>query len=842
MLEFSAGLSVEVFVMDRVPQRKYSPRALEHWFQRLTASWEELFSAEELTAARLIYRLGDVRSIELAEDHAIIHGGREKDDIYAVIDWPVGGAAHLRHSVSDRHYGRTLAAAGLYEIEELVAEEAVALPFEETAAEVAARSREKAAALAAAAVPQPAAPPGRPLQLQLRISDRGLNLTAKWGGKHQREANAFRSQRLAPGEREALIALTTRAHKVGFEPRTFNGDYVLRDPERMAAFVQRELPRWCQRFQIDADLSVTRLGAGVRTVDLELQVDRNGRGLQFQWAGKLSGESLGEDLMQMLLRRPQDATAHPEHGLLRLNSEQSRWVRDWQPVLEHRFDGVLPFYMIFSLSAQHDVPVLLSKELEAWRNEVESGLGRDESGLLACLRPYQRTGVRWLRHLLDAQCHPLLADEMGLGKTLQMLNLFHADPGHLEGPSLVVCPASVLPVWEAEAARFFPDLVLRRLQSGNAFDEPPGPVIWLASYTQLRRHRDRLGEREFLYAVLDEAQVIKNPDAKVSQACWAIRARHRLALTGTPIENRHLDVWTIFRYLMPGLLGSRRLFEEALQGDELKATLHLRRQLAPFVLRRTKSEVGKELPEKIEMMLPCPMTDVQVSEYKRLVESAKEFGDNTGEALKKRPMPFLSLLTRLRQTCCDPDLLPWRHDDVSQSGKLMALGERLETVIQSGRKAVVFSQFVRLLDRAEALLEERFPDVARYRLDGSTTNRSRPVAEFQASPGAAVIFVSLKAGGTGITLHAADYVFLLDPWWNPAVEAQAIDRVHRIGQTRRVMVYRLVTRGTVEERIEALKERKREQFDAVVGGMDGAVDWATQFSRLTDLIAFRDSA
>jgi len=828
--------------MDRVPQRKYSSRALEHWFQCLTHSWEKRFSAEELAAARLSYRLGEVRSLELAEDHAIVHGGRSKDDIYAVIDWKDGSEFTVRHSVADVRLGRSLAAAGLYEIEEFVADEAGALPVELK------DSGEDGSEKSAIVRPEPTPSlakidPGRPLEVHLTSTAKGLRLTARWLQEEEAGSNAFRSGRLSPGERESLIALTTRARQAGFEPRTYSGDYVLRTADRMAAFVREELPKWHKRFRIVSDATVRRLGRGIQRARLELQVERNGRGMHFRWRGRLHGSVLDGNLAGQLLRHPHEVAVDPTFGLVRLEESQSQWVADWQPVLEDRFEGVLPFYMLFSLRAQEEVPVLLSDEMESWRREVEEGATRLTGSLLDCLRPYQRSGVRWMRHLLSADCHPLLADEMGLGKTLQLLSLLETDPRTREQPSLIVCPASVLPVWEVEAARFFPHLRLRRLHRGTAFDEAPGGVIWLASYTQLRRHRDRLGEREFLYAVLDEAQVIKNPEAKVSQTCWAIRAAHRLAMTGTPIENRPLDMWSIFRFLMPGLLGSRRAFADEFERDERAATDRLRQQIAPFVLRRTKAEVGTELPDKIEMVLPCPLSDVQVSEYKRLVEAGtRDLGDTTREALKQKAMPLLSLLTRLRQTCCDPGLLPWRQDDPTHSGKLMALCERLEAVAQSGRKAVIFSQFVRFLDRAEAILKERFPEIPCDRLDGKTTDRGRPVQSFQQAEGARFMLVSLKAGGTGITLHAADYVFLLDPWWNPAVEAQAIDRVHRIGQTRQVMVYRLVTRGTVEERIEALKERKRAQFEAVLGEMDGAVDWATQFDRLSDLIAYRDSA
>jgi SNF2 family DNA or RNA helicase len=425
---------------------------------------------------------------------------------------------------------------------------------------------------------------------------------------------------------------------------------------------------------------------------------------------------------------------------------------------------------------------------------------------------------------------------MGLGKTLQVLSLLASRPV-ADRPSLVVCPASVVPVWRQEIQKYFPELAVDVLKSGNDFSARTGQVIWLASYTQLRKHRELLPAHEFGYAVLDEGQFIKNPDAKVTQTCFAVRARHRLVLTGTPLENRQLDLWSIFRFLLPGLLGSRAGFEAALTEDR-DGTLHrLRAQLAPFVLRRTKNEVARELPQKVEMDLICPLTDVQRAEYARIcTEGLARLGDDVGTAMREKSFGFLALLTRLRQTCCDPDMLPWLKSPLADSGKITLLMEKLAEVVGSGHKVVIFSQFVMLLDRVREALALKFPDLARHELTGMTLDRQKPVEAFQTAPGAAVMLVSLKAAGTGITLHAADYVFLLDPWWNPAVEAQAVDRVHRIGQTNTVFVYRMVTAGTIEERIQALKAAKKDLFDKLIGNLGGDFDLSQHFSTLHSLV------
>ncbi|MCE2863710.1 MAG: SWF/SNF helicase family protein [Opitutaceae bacterium] len=238
------------------------------------------------------------------------------------------------------------------------------------------------------------------------------------------------------------------------------------------------------------------------------------------------------------------------------------------------------------------------------------------------------------------------------------------------------------------------------------------------------------------------------------------------------------------------------------------------------------------------MDLICPLTDVQRAEYAKICsEGLERLGDDVGAAMREKSFGFLALLTRLRQTCCDPDMLPWLKSPLSDSGKINLLVEKLTEVVGSGHKVVIFSQFVMLLERVREALTRNFPDLPRYELTGMTLDRLKPVQGFQQAKGSAAMLVPLKAAGTGITLHAADYVFLLDPWWNPAVEAQAVDRVHRIGQTNTVFVYRMVTAGTIEERIQALKASKRDLFDRLIGGLGGDFDLSQHFTSLRGLVA-----
>jgi SNF2 family DNA or RNA helicase len=293
---------------------------------------------------------------------------------------------------------------------------------------------------------------------------------------------------------------------------------------------------------------------------------------------------------------------------------------------------------------------------------------------------------------------------------------------------------------------------------------------------------------------------------------------------------------------MPGLLGSRRRFEDALESENSAFreafTQRLRQQLTPFILRRQKDKVGKDLPPKVEMDLICPITELQRQTYEHLLERGREeLGDDLQSAMQMQSMHFFSLLTRLRQACCDPGLIPGVQADIRQSGKIQMLLMRLEEAFggDGAHKVVIFSQFVSLLKRLKPLLKETFPKLSLFELSGSTKNRSNPVDSFQQAKGPAVILVSLRAGGTGITLHAADYVFLLDPWWNPAVENQAVDRVHRIGQDRRVFVFRMITQGTIEARIQQLKQEKRELFEGMLGHLGSAKDFAEHFGDLEEL-------
>lgn len=446
--------------------------------------------------------------------------------------------------------------------------------------------------------------------------------------------------------------------------------------------------------------------------------------------------------------------------------------------------------------------------------------------LEATLRDYQHRGVDWLCALRDAGLGALLADDMGLGKTLQALCA-------LRGRSLVVCPTSVLPNWASETARFRPGLSVC-VYHGPARALEPEADLTLTTYALLRLDAERLCAESWDTLVLDEAQNVKNPDSQVARAAYTLRADFRMALTGTPIENRLDELWSQLHFTNPGLLGGRRDFDERvarpIATGDAEAAARLRARIRPFLLRRLKSEVAPELPPRTETTLYAELDAEERRLYDALVAATR---DDVVRQLAGggSVLAALEVLLRLRQACCHRALVPGQHADASS--KLAVLMEELDEAVAEGHKALVFSQWTSLLDLVEPHLDTA--GIAFSRLDGSTRDRAGVVNGFQAEDGPPVLLLSLTAGGTGVNLTAADHVFILDPWWNPAVEDQAADRAHRIGQDRPVMVHRLVARDSVEERVLALQVKKRELARAALGDGGAAAGLTRE-----DLLALLD--
>ncbi|MDA0766360.1 MAG: DEAD/DEAH box helicase [Verrucomicrobia bacterium] len=445
--------------------------------------------------------------------------------------------------------------------------------------------------------------------------------------------------------------------------------------------------------------------------------------------------------------------------------------------------------------------------------------------LNATLRPYQVDGFKFLAYLATNHFGGILADDMGLGKTIQSITylLWLRNIAMEQGkrmPALVVCPKSVLDVWAVEAERFAPELKVQVLRSRDELDLDyvKNEVDMLVlNYAQLRVGGDELNKIKWLVIILDEGQQIKNPDSKAAKSARELHAENRLVLTGTPIENRLMDMWSLMAFAMPGVLGSRAYFKKRFdKRKDPQSQIRLAARLRPFLLRRTKGQVAKDLPPRTEEEVYAKMEGVQLDMYKAELKRIQKalLGLDSDEAVKKNSFAILQGLMRLRQICCHPGLIDPKYLK-EESAKTTALFYLLDQLREEGHKVLVFSQFVSMLDIFKTQLEvESRP--FNY-LTGQTKDRKGEIEKFQTTKDPSVFLLSLKAGGSGLNLTSASYVILYDPWWNPAVENQAIDRTHRIGQKNQVIAYRLLTRDSVEEKIRVLQHQKTALVTNVLG-------------------------
>ncbi len=453
------------------------------------------------------------------------------------------------------------------------------------------------------------------------------------------------------------------------------------------------------------------------------------------------------------------------------------------------------------------------------------------AGLNATLRPYQQQGLCYLNFLREYGFGGILADEMGLGKTIQTLAFiqYMKEKGKTS-PNLIVVPTSVLPNWEREAQKFVPELkilIIYGTRREGMFKMINDSDLVITTYALLRRDLEELLKHEFNAIILDEAQNIKNPNTITARSVRKLASKLRICLSGTPIENNLFELWSLFEFLMPGFLGSQHSFQRGIvkpikDGDE-ETLDFLRTRVKPFILRRTKSEVAKDLPPKIENVYYCALADEQLDLYAALAKKLKEqvLQDVDQKGLAKSQMSILDALLKLRQICCHPRLLKLDMPGVSTnlpSGKFDAFKDMVTDIIEEGHKVLVFSQFVQMLHIIRSWLVINETPFA-Y-LDGSSKDRFDQVDRFNNTPEIPIFLISLKAGGTGLNLTSADYVIHYDPWWNPAVESQATDRTHRIGQTRQVFSYKMICQNTVEEKILKLQESKRDVAEAIIPGQE----------------------
>ena len=484
-------------------------------------------------------------------------------------------------------------------------------------------------------------------------------------------------------------------------------------------------------------------------------------------------------------------------------------------------------FQLADKAARKFLPAETCDRIERRAAELQARVTPDvPAEIRAELRPYQREGFHFLAYLAANRFGGILADDMGLGKTLQTLvwlawlrGSSHNPRSETPGASLVVCPKSVADNWRAEVEKFSPALKVRCWSASELKSFAgalPSADLHVLNYSQLRLVSEDLAREKFHAVILDEGQYIKNPSSQTAQIARRLRAEHRLVLSGTPIENRLLDLWSLMSFAMPGALGSRAEFQRLYDAkNDPFARQRLSARVRPFLIRRTKAQVAGDLPDRVEEDLFCELEGEQQTLYRAELKRAQAMllGVKTAAALNKQRFNFLTSLLRLRQICCHPKLV--KPDSKAASAKVQALLERLEPLIEEGEKVLVFSQFVELLDLLRGEMRKR--GWTHWYLAGDTENRGDLVKTFQSADGAGVFLISLKAGGFGLNLTAASNVVLFDPWWNPAVENQAIDRTHRIGQTNKVVACRLLIKDSVEEKIRALQKQKKSLAEDVLG-------------------------
>ncbi len=640
------------------------------------------------------------------------------------------------------------------------------------------------------------------------------------------------------GEENALL---TQLADMRFQPRSSRLWFM--EPEEAIAFLLDAYPTLLETWRVYGEATLSRykvrasspvIHAAVESNEkekwfsLDIQVEYDGQNLPLDriWKAWLKGKRYVQLKDGSYASLPEAWLEKLAHKLRVLGFDPSRppkrqFKQFEAPVLDSLLDD-LP-------GAVEDS--FWNKLRDNIRNFQQVTQVAVPAGLEAELRPYQLQGVSYLNFLREYGFGGILADEMGLGKTIQTLAFIqHMVNRGCTGPNLIVVPTSVLPNWDREASKFVPELS-RVIVYGNRregiFRKIADADLVITTYALLRRDMEELEKHTFNSIILDEAQNIKNPNTITARSVRNIHANMRLCLSGTPIENNLFELWSLFEFLMPGFLGSQHAFQRGVikpikEGDT-ETLEYLRARVKPFILRRTKAEVVSDLPPKIENVTYCALADEQAELYSALARKLRDqvLADVDEKGMAKSQMSILDALLKLRQICCHPKLLkmdmPGFHTNMI-SGKFEAFKDMIIDIVEEGHKVLVFSQFVQMLHQIRGWLQ--MTDIPFCYLDGSSKDRLEQVDRFNNSPEIPIFLISLKAGGTGLNLTSADYVIHYDPWWNPAVESQATDRAHRIGQARQVFSYKLICQNTVEEKILKLQEMKRGVAEAVIPGQD----------------------
>ncbi len=636
-------------------------------------------------------------------------------------------------------------------------------------------------------------------------------------------------------DEEQELIFETELNMFGFERQ--ENSFVLTDIENIGIFLDKVLPVWMQKYPhlvINSSLAkLTNGGNGLNQTMMQCHfVSQNGDKIKLRYDLSANGAPLS-------LKTLQKNSIENRNYLLSLNglpvkcgSEFGNFMRSFANITEnineneHEFEisfFSVPYFLKMAKNICGAIPPeLISADHE--KNTFSfsaSGNPSNESDFKfeGTLRPYQQQGVDFLYRMNSHNFNVILADEMGLGKTIQVLAMLTKMQRKNMPPSLVVCPASLLFNWEREAGKFVPSMKVIQLSGTNRADEWQDISKYdlvIISYSVCNRDIEFIRKTQFNFVILDEAQHIKNPGTANAHTCKSIRAKHRLVLTGTPLENSPEDLWSIFDFLHPGMLGNFNSFKRnyANIADDPFLQQDLAARVSPFIKRRTKTEVAKELPPKQELTCFCEMPPAQRALYEQVRLNGFNMLKNCKKGTAVNTEIFTTLL-RLRQICCHPQLLPdFDQETDFPSAKMELLHELLQENIDSGHKVLLFSQFTSILAVIEKYLQDN--NIPYEYLDGTTRNRKQRVDHFNSDDSIKIFLLSLKAGGTGLNLTSADTVIIYDPWWNPAVELQAADRTHRIGQTRPVSSIKLLVKDSIEEKILHLQEKKKNIFDNVI--------------------------
>ncbi len=656
-------------------------------------------------------------------------------------------------------------------------------------------------------------------------------------GSYQFEGKSFLVRRDQAREEDLLTSLVD----MNFQPR--NKAMWFLEPEEAVSFLLDSYPKLVEKFRVYGEKNLTRYRVRLSPPNVVANVEASEDQKWFSL-----DISVEYDDIRVPIEKIWKAWTQGKRYVQLKDGSYTSLPESWIKKLGHKLQamGYDPEKPPKKKFENHEVPVLdtILDDIEQVHSDTFWTELREKihsfkqirqieppRGLEADLRPYQLQGLSYLNFLKEYRFGGILADEMGLGKTVQTLSFIQLmkERGQ-KGPTLIIVPTSVLPNWEREAKKFVPTLsrlVIYGSRRSGMFTQIKDSDLILTTYALLRRDLDELLRHDYNGIILDEAQNIKNPNTITARSVRRLNSDFKLCLSGTPIENNLLELWSLFEFLMPGFLGSQHAFQKGFvkpikDGDQ-ESLGYLRSRVKPFILRRTKSEVAKDLPPKVESVYYSALMEDQMDLYKAL---AKKLKDQVMERVEEKgiaasQMSILDALLKLRQICCHPRLLKLDMPGFSNnlpSGKFEAFKDLTSTIIEDGHKVLVFSQFVQMLHIIRSWLTLSSTPFA-Y-LDGSSKNRLEEVDRFNNNPDIPIFLISLKAGGTGLNLTSADYVIHYDPWWNPAVESQATDRTHRIGQTRQVFAYKMICENTVEEKILKLQEMKKGVAEAVIPGQN----------------------